>query len=1053
MTEQVVRYPSSRTPTPFTESSSSNFITNPTPSSCSNNGWGVDWSNLGSETNHVPSFPIYSSSNPVSKQTISLNEPTTLGSTLTNSNFDQLLSKIDYFASNQHTTTQGRNLPPTVVPNSSSTLNDPSFNRSESSTYPQMSRSNSLGPPSVNRNYSSNEQIPTMVFSPNNPTPQPLQQQENMYHIPSQYSTEDERMRSRSVTFTPNIPSTGSASSMKPLPPVPGSKAASPFNNSNKRGSTDINRSFNVSPMDENFNSRATISFDISVQPNSTQRLDAQVEDTSRSSQKSFAFGSETQSYFSNFGHNDQNHNFEAIMSRQSFVAPRYMDAMPPEYVDEPVMYSKIALDPIDLDTSSQYNPNAVTGHTHSASISEFEEDEAEDVQKLYDIIQLCLLDPPEFQQLCDSTCKLLDSLVKGLTKLPTDCTLQQLEKYASLHLKSLSNFSSKEISKELVSLLLDHLHRENNKQTISAIEEKGENNSTSIGNIIRQVGRECLLNLRQDVDMNKTKLNDSDQEVNTSLAELDLIPRQMVKDKKGIERFLQQSNGDSNVLLNDFGDTLTHACCYYGYRSSLEFLHKEKGANLSLRNKEGKLPLEYAIQHHNVSCAIYLIGNNMSVHLLANERFRSLLLRDFMGEKKKRLPKSLYECIHESSKIKANTKDEFGMTPLHYVAMFRMEGALKKLFESDQLRVNERDKLKRAPIHLAAVTNNLDIIDRLCKKAEIDRKAQDENGESFLHYYMRFFYSVENGPRYENPIVLLHRIQTQYKWFRSPIVDTGLILAHAGAIDKQKSYHEFVISCWNQIVKFGMSESYIIVDNQYLEGIVDAETVKFCIVSCFNQFIIPPKRNQKRPYRMYMGIGLDTILRKKGILPGSQNKDSNYYLKIRSYGTPNKNEKQFREIVEKGGRIFYVNGKSVRQCVQTMNSYLIDAVYKGDATKAKKDPRWDCGAQIEMKRTSTVEIKYGKTIKQLYTTTINYQVVDVSNLKTYSFSAIDWKDLQFLFTDIQNFPEDATAAWITNNSKQTPLGLALSLIRSLVKINKIEQNSIVTLPVTAFKQ
>ncbi|KAG2393453.1 hypothetical protein C9374_006984 [Naegleria lovaniensis] len=869
----------------------------------------------------------------------------------------------------------------------------------------------------------------------------------------------EQKRRSKSVSF--NV-----EEEEKKLKPLPRPPSINMSNNTNTTAAIHMpnNVPFNnttssvYSKSEEAFDHRATISFDIYVRPEEDEIDYPTPSLTTPLTVREDSFDKTSWKH--------DGHNLEAIMCRQSFIAPSFSSKFETDFGDNhAIEYPHVPPSHFDNDNrsdifsiGSSYNPNAIPNTSNAmpngfSSIQD-DDDDLDDNQNYFDFIQLGLLDPKDFDTLTQTLYKIFEILYIKFGMLPNDCSLNLLEKQCSSQLSSLVSIASKSVIREIVLAIIERTNSDK-KKDLKIFD--GNNTSQGVQFIeksIRDIARESLINLRQEFETSSQfTVSKTEADNNEQIDELEMIPKAMVKEKKAVDRYLQQVN-NVNTKLNEKGDTLVHAVCWYGYRDVLEYLHKEKGANLALKNNDGKYPLDYCITQHNLSCSLYIIGSCHSLQLLSNDKLREILKRDVLSAKKKHVTKSLYQCL-KKSKIRPNVKDDFGMTPLHYACIFRLEGTAKILLDHPNLRINEADKMKRTALHLCAITNNLEMIEKLCKRADISRNAQDEHGETFLHCYIRYVYSEDNGPKYENPILLLHKIQTENKWFRSPIVDCGLLLAHAGSLERMNQYNDFVISCWNQIVKFGLNESFIIVDHGLLEGIVDAEVVKFCIISTFKQFITPPKRNHKRPYRMYMGIGMDTGLRKKSVnfIPGSTSKDANYYLKIRSYGSPNLNEAQFKDITESGGRIFYINGVSVRECVQKMNAYLIEAVYKGDITRAKKDGRYDCGAQLELKRKPVVQVKYGKSIKQLKTATIYHQVIDVTSLKTYTFSAIDLAgDLQFLFTDLQNFPEDSRSTWIQNSHKQTPLALAISLIRQLVKNNKVEQNSILTLPISAFK-
>ncbi|EFC49526.1 predicted protein [Naegleria gruberi] len=641
----------------------------------------------------------------------------------------------------------------------------------------------------------------------------------------------------------------------------------------------------------------------------------------------------------------------------------------------------------LQSDTRSElYNPNAIPTPISANDDQDDEDESEENQQESFDMIQLGLLDPKELKILCENISSMLNILYKYLGTIPTECSLVLLEKHCESNLKDLSKITNKHSVETLISLLISRLDLHKNKGSLSKL--------TSVDFLeqqVREIARTSLINLREDMEgfqrsKRSSTPNDSSDEVSVASnnePELPNIPRKMVEKKKLIDKLLKQISS-INTPLNDNGDTIVHACCWYGLKSVLEYAHKVKGALLSIRNKDGKLPLEYAINQHRISSTVYLIGNSIghSLHLFADGRLRETFNRDLILEgKKKNLTKALRQCISSSSRVKPNVKDEYGMTPLHYSVLLRYDSTIKKLLQMSNIRVNERDKLKRTCLHLAAISNNTEVIDMLCKRVDIDRLARDDIGDSFLHTYIRYIYAEENGPKYENPILVMNKIQSQFKWFRSPIVDCGLILAHAGCLEKLNHYHDFVISCWNQIVKYGLSDSYIIVENSLLEGIVDPEVVKTAIITSFKQFIIPPKRNDKRPLRLQL------------------------------VNVVHQQEKQKKGL--------FSFGRETKSLLGMKNK---------EQPPVNTQPPQNTPPQVTQ------------------------QIIDVMSKKIYNFSMIDFKDLQYLFTDNQTHPQDSYISWMVNNQKQTPLSLAIVLIRALVKEKKVQAKSIVTLPIRAFK-
>ena len=90
-----------------------------------------------------------------------------------------------------------------------------------------------------------------------------------------------------------------------------------------------------------------------------------------------------------------------------------------------------------------------------------------------------------------------------------------------------------------------------------------------------------------------------------------------------------------------------------------------------------------------------------------------------------------LQELIDENSNV-ADATDDYGMTPLHWVARAGSMECAEILLERGAL-VNPLNKARRTPLQLAAEANRADII-RLLARHDADLNTQDRKGRTPLH-------------------------------------------------------------------------------------------------------------------------------------------------------------------------------------------------------------------------------------------------------------------------------------------------------------------------------
>lgn len=141
------------------------------------------------------------------------------------------------------------------------------------------------------------------------------------------------------------------------------------------------------------------------------------------------------------------------------------------------------------------------------------------------------------------------------------------------------------------------------------------------------------------------------------------------------------------NVADKD-GMTMLHLAALSGHLECVKYL-VEKGADIHAKNTFGEKPIHGAAKNGHVECLEYLA-----------KKASSKELRDSFFQA---VEECQVECMLYLLKngVEINTKDEDGLTPLHYAVSFRNYSAIKFLIEQGA-SVNEKDHDGKIPLDFA---------------------------------------------------------------------------------------------------------------------------------------------------------------------------------------------------------------------------------------------------------------------------------------------------------------------------------------------------------------
>ena len=173
----------------------------------------------------------------------------------------------------------------------------------------------------------------------------------------------------------------------------------------------------------------------------------------------------------------------------------------------------------------------------------------------------------------------------------------------------------------------------------------------------------------------------------------------------------------DINVV-DSVGNTALHYCCFGGNIKCAQYLIESCGANYNMKNKEGMLPIQFAVAGDHVELVSYL-------HKLMNNNNNNK--KDDLDDEKK----------EDKQQQEDDDKSESGINSLHRAAMHGSLKTLKMLIDEHIISGDSTMPNLNTALHLSSQRGMSNIVDYLINHPtiELDINAQNEFGLSPLHF------------------------------------------------------------------------------------------------------------------------------------------------------------------------------------------------------------------------------------------------------------------------------------------------------------------------------
>ncbi|MCG8340757.1 MAG: ankyrin repeat domain-containing protein, partial [Cytophagales bacterium] len=150
-------------------------------------------------------------------------------------------------------------------------------------------------------------------------------------------------------------------------------------------------------------------------------------------------------------------------------------------------------------------------------------------------------------------------------------------------------------------------------------------------------------------------------------------------------------------------------------------------GADVNLKDKEGKGPLHWAIQGGNQAIIDALLGvESIEVDSPDKKGQTPLHYAAVQGDQA-----SIAKLLSKGAPV--NRRDDKGRTALHYAAAEGKKAAVDALLAAADVDVNAQDNEGRTALHNAVAKGNTDVVDTLLA-AGVDVNAQNNEGRTALH-------------------------------------------------------------------------------------------------------------------------------------------------------------------------------------------------------------------------------------------------------------------------------------------------------------------------------
>ncbi|XP_067668072.1 serine/threonine-protein phosphatase 6 regulatory ankyrin repeat subunit A-like [Haliotis asinina] len=194
-------------------------------------------------------------------------------------------------------------------------------------------------------------------------------------------------------------------------------------------------------------------------------------------------------------------------------------------------------------------------------------------------------------------------------------------------------------------------------------------------------------------------------------------------------------SKGCDLSVVDDQGRNILHAACHSDNVDIVENLLSREVGDIESRDKTGKTPVMYAVQHGNKKVVDLLVrhGCNLSV---VNDLGRNILHAACLSDNVDIVENLLSRGIAE-----IDGRDRMERTPVMYAA----EKGNKKVFDllvSKGCNLSVVDDQGRNILHAACLSDNVDIVEYLLSRGIADMESRGEDGNTPV------MYAAEQGNR-----------------------------------------------------------------------------------------------------------------------------------------------------------------------------------------------------------------------------------------------------------------------------------------------------------------
>lgn len=229
--------------------------------------------------------------------------------------------------------------------------------------------------------------------------------------------------------------------------------------------------------------------------------------------------------------------------------------------------------------------------------------------------------------------------------------------------------------------------------------------------------------------------LNPEGQPITVNLAEISSSLFRAIKanDSDLVKQLLKSQKDQLNVQ-NKNGITPLHEAVKITSKEMIELL-LQNGADVNARDKEGKSPLEIAIEKQNLTLIASLLkAKNIQA---TNDQGVSLIFLVIAQGNEKLLQEFLSHFPHH-----LEVKNEWGLTPLLFAALLGKAPIVSRLLDNNANLLASTTLEKNTLLHVAASSRNLDtlnlVIERLTKKRVLSLEMKNKDGRTALHLAAR---------------------------------------------------------------------------------------------------------------------------------------------------------------------------------------------------------------------------------------------------------------------------------------------------------------------------